>query len=479
MSRPVAPLVALAVAAALLWPAAPRAAAQVAPAAPILTTGSFVYVAETGHNLGFAFRRFYEAHGGLGIFGLPLTEPFVEDGLRVQYFERARFELHPGGAVALTRIGAELTAGRAEPAFQWLPSDPGGAPGMPRRYIAASGHTLGGAFGVFWDQQGGVAIFGYPISEEFVEPGADGAPRLVQYFERARFELHTAPDGAGHVVQLGRLGSDLLARRPAAQAMAAPAPPLTQLGRATTSFRTSAADRRINVERAAAQFDGAIVQPGEEHSFLATGDFSEAAGFVEGYGIVSGKLERVVGGGVCQVSTTLFRAVANAGVEVTRRVGHTYVVYFYENILGFDATVFNPSLDFRWRNDTAAPVILVATTDQAAATVTFELWGASDGRAVTYAGPRARNVVKPGAPIWEYDPTLPAGATRQLVHGRPGMDVTLVRTVTLPDGRVLRQDTYATRYRPWEDYYRYGPGVTPPPGSRVLSPSAGGTPRAG
>ncbi|HWQ11347.1 MAG TPA: VanW family protein [Roseiflexaceae bacterium] len=465
MARPVAPLFALAAAAALLWPAAPASAQSApAPSAAPASAGSFFYVAETGHNLGFGFRRFYDAGGGLAIFGLPLTESFVEDGLRVQYFERARFELHPGGRVALTRLGAELAAGRAEPAFQWLATDPG----TGGRYFPESGHTLRGAFGAFWEQHGALAIFGYPISEEFVEPGADGVPRLVQYFERARFELHPAPDGAGHVVQLGRLGSELLARRPAAQAMAAPAAPLTLLGRATTSFRTSASDRRINVERAAALFDGAVVQPGEEHSFLAAGDFSEAAGFVEGYGIVGGRLERVIGGGVCQVSTTLFRAVANAGLEVTRRVGHTYVVYFYENILGFDATVFSPSLDFRWRNDTAAPVVIAATTDQAAATVTFELWGVSDGRTVTYAGPRARNIVRPGAPIWQYDPTLPPGTTRQLVHGRPGMDVTLVRTVTLPDGRVLRQETYATRYRPWEDYYRYGPGVTPPPGSRVL-----------
>ena len=73
----------------------------------------------------------------------------------------------------------------------------------------------------------------------------------------------------------------------------------------------------------------------------------QASGFVDGYAIVGGRLEKVVGGGLCQVSTTLFRAVSNAGLEVTKRQGHTYVVYFYENILGFDATVFSPSLDFR------------------------------------------------------------------------------------------------------------------------------------
>ncbi|MEN9938954.1 MAG: hypothetical protein RLZZ387_5533 [Chloroflexota bacterium] len=454
----------LALVASALWPAAPARAADAAPA-------SFTYVAETGHNLGFGFRRFYEANGGLAAFGLPLTEPIVEDGLRVQYFERARFELHRGGAVALTRLGAELTVGRTEPAFQWLGADPGSG----SQYFPQSGHTLGGAFAEHWRRQGGLRFFGYPISEELTEIGADGVPRTVQYFERARFELHTAPDGSA-LVQLGLLGRELLDRRPLAQVGAAPAAPLTLLGKATTSFRTSAADRRINVERAAAMFDGVVVQPGEEHSFLAGGDFSEEAGFVEGYGIIGGRLEKVIGGGLCQVSTTLFRAVANAGLEVTRRSGHTYVVYFYENILGFDATVFTPSLDFRWRNDTAAPVFISAHTDLAASTVTFELWGVGDGRAVSYTGPNTRNVVQPGQAVWQFDPTLPAGKTRRLVHGRPGMDVTLVRTVTLPDGSLLRRDTYNTRYRPWDDYYLYGPGVVPPAGVKIMRAATVKTP---
>ncbi|MFO7169341.1 MAG: VanW family protein [Chloroflexota bacterium] len=461
MPRSIAPLLAAIIAAALLWPAPAAVAADSATATGV------TYVAETGHNLGGAFKKFYEANGGLAIFGLPLTEMFVEDGLWVQYFERARFELHHGGVVALTRVGAELTNGRTEPAFQWLGEDPNNG----RRYIAASGHTLGGAFAVFWDEHGGVGLFGYPISEEFTEVGPDGVPRTVQYFERARFELADAPDGSGHVVQLGLIGRELLERRPAAQAMAAPAPPLTLLGSATTGFNSSAADRRINIERAAAMFDGVVVMPGEEHSFLAGGDFSEAAGFVEGYGIVGGRLERVIGGGLCQVSTTLFRAVANAGLEVTRRIGHTYVVYFYENILGFDATVFSPGVDFRWRNDMGAPVLVTSHTDQSAGTVTFEIWGTSEGRSVRYSGPHVRNVVKPGVAIWQYDPTLAPGQIRQLVHGRAGMDVSLQRVVTGPDGSVIRQETFNTRYRPWEDYFVYGPGVTPPAGVRVINAS--------
>jgi hypothetical protein len=463
MTRFAAPVLALAVLAAL-WPHASFAAPTPAQTSPAPIGRGVTYVVETSHNLVGAFKRFYDANGGVAIFGHPISEPLMEDGLRVQYFERARFEQHAGGQLALTRVGAELAYGRSEPAFQWIPADPGG----DRRYVAASGHTLGGAFAAFWDEHGSVTIFGHPISEEFFEPGPDGAPRLVQYFERARFELPAAPDGQPQIVQLGLVGRELLARRPAAHAAAAPATPLALLGQATTSFRASSFERRTNIERSVAMVDGSLVMPGEEHSFLGVGNFSPANGFVEGYGIVSGRLERVIGGGLCQTSSTLFRAVSNAGLEVTKRVGHTYIVSFYEDVLGFDATVFNPQLDFRWRNDTTAPVLVVGLVDAAAGKVTFELWGQQDGRQVSYVGPVIRNVVRQGTPVWQYDSTLAAGQTRQLVSGRPGMHVTYTRTVVFPDGRAPRQDRYVTHYRPWDDYVLYGSGVRPPTGSRIM-----------
>ena len=84
-------LAASALAVALLWPVAPLVAAPASQPPP--ATG-FAFFPETGHNVGLAIKRFYDAHGGLDIFGLPLTEVFEEDGLKVQYFERARFELH-------------------------------------------------------------------------------------------------------------------------------------------------------------------------------------------------------------------------------------------------------------------------------------------------------------------------------------------------------------------------------------------------
>jgi hypothetical protein len=452
--------------ATLAWPHAPALAA---PAADQSNGTAFAYFPETGHNIGLAIKRFYDSHGGVDIFGLPLTELFDEDGMKVQYFERARFELHPELPpeyyVSLTLLGRHFTEGRPEPAFQWIPTNPGG----DRTYFPDSGHTLGGAFRGFWQGRGGLAAFGFPISEEFGEINPqDGKFYVVQYFERARFELHPENVGTPYEVQLGQIGRQFLNERPAAQAQTAPAQPMMLLGKATTGFRTSASERRDNIARATAMFDGVVVQPGQEYSFLSAGDFSEANGFVEGYAIVGGRLEKVVGGGLCQVSTTMFRAVSNAGLEVTDRAGHSYVVYFYENILGFDATVFSPNRDFKWRNDSPGPITMATSADLNASTVTFELWGTSDGRTVSYQGPFQRNVVQPGRATWQYDKELPAGATRQLVHGRPGMDVTYIRTVTMPDGSVKHHDNFYTHYQPWNDFYTYGASVTPPAGVQVI-----------
>lgn len=171
------------------------------------------YFAETGHYVGGAFRVYWESRGGLPIFGYPITEEYMRksDGRIVQYFERARFELHAQNNQALVllgQLGREVAGNRnfpRSPAFQSTSS---------RLYFAETGHSLGGAFKPFWERNGGLAIFGYPISEEFSEQLADGQFRTVQYFERQRFELW--PDG----VKLGLLGRQL-----APQQLLAPWPP--------------------------------------------------------------------------------------------------------------------------------------------------------------------------------------------------------------------------------------------------------------
>lgn len=188
------------------------AAVPPAPLAANTRAGTPVLFPETGHTLAYGFREFYERQGGLPIFGLPLTEVFVEDGRPVQYFERARLEWH--GNLGQTQAGhlgrwaAEALAGH--PAFAPVEAPP---PGSVR--FAETGHSLGGAFYEYWRANGGLATFGYPISEAFEEQSAqDSKAYTVQYFERARFELHPESPPA-YRVQLGHLGRQLLAARPA------------------------------------------------------------------------------------------------------------------------------------------------------------------------------------------------------------------------------------------------------------------------
>jgi LPXTG-site transpeptidase (sortase) family protein len=176
--------------------------------------GEPVYFPETGHTLAYSFRAFWDGNGGLAMFGYPITEVYLEEGRPVQYFERARLEWHATLPQVLAgHLGRWAARDRAgEAAFAAV----AGSAGQDQDYYPETGHTLRGAFRGYWHSHGGLAIFGFPISEEFRELNQqDGREHVVQYFERARFEWH--PDlPLLYQVQLGHLGRQYLeAERPA------------------------------------------------------------------------------------------------------------------------------------------------------------------------------------------------------------------------------------------------------------------------
>ena len=165
---------------------------------------------ETGHTLGHGFLAYWQRSGELPRFGYPLSEEFVEvsptDGrpYTVQYFERARFEYHPENAdpqyqVLLGQFGRTVH-GVDLPATQQA-----GA-----LYFTETGHNLSGRFREYWEANGGLAVFGFPLSEEFMET-LDGASYRVQYFERARFEYHVE-NQPPYDVLLGQFGREVLDR---------------------------------------------------------------------------------------------------------------------------------------------------------------------------------------------------------------------------------------------------------------------------
>jgi glucose/arabinose dehydrogenase len=177
----------------------------------------------TGVVLGGGFKHFWERHGGAARFGDPITAEFRErnpdDGREytVQYFERARFEYHPehrgtDHETQLGLLGRQLTAGRlGEAPFARV--DPASA-AAGARYFEETGHTVGGVFLSHWETTGGLAVYGLPLSEPFMEAARGWDAVLVQYFERARFEHRPAYAGTAAEVALSRLGSAVYIARP-------------------------------------------------------------------------------------------------------------------------------------------------------------------------------------------------------------------------------------------------------------------------
>jgi hypothetical protein len=220
---PYAPFTALGIGAdqrlyALDLPAAARSVT--APVAATNTPGG-TFFPQTGHTLAGPIARYWAAHGGLAQFGYPISEPFHEvnpaDGqvYLAQYFERARLEYHPEFAateaeVLLGLLGSQVTAARR--AAGEAPFRPVADPHQPGiTYFAATGHTLSGTFKAYWETHGGLALYGYPISEPFPEVNLDdGQTYTVQYFERNRFEAHPAQAGTPYEVLLGLLGNTVL-----------------------------------------------------------------------------------------------------------------------------------------------------------------------------------------------------------------------------------------------------------------------------
>jgi photosystem II stability/assembly factor-like uncharacterized protein len=195
----------------------PQTVALVAAAPPLPTypvpapTGAPApgtrYFPQTHHLVSDAFLSFYQANGGIQIFGLPLSEVFTEAGQQVQYFERVRL-VNDHGHVSITPLGAQLTAGRH---FPPLPG-PGGA---GSRWFPDTKHTLSGLFLAFWQAHRGSVLFGSPISQPLYEQNGDGTGRtyLVQYCQNVRLEYHPEAAGTTYVVTLGQLGRQALRQR--------------------------------------------------------------------------------------------------------------------------------------------------------------------------------------------------------------------------------------------------------------------------
>lgn len=239
----------------------------------------------------------------------------------------------------------------------------------------------------------------------------------------------------------------------------------------TTYFYGSSESRIQNIVTAAAEYHGLLIAPGEVFSMGSVlGDVSLENGYAEALIIYGGRTIKGVGGGVCQVSTTLFRTVFFGGYPIVERYSHAYRVSYYEmnqsgnvdgSLAGMDATVYFPLVDFKFQNDTPYWLLMETYVNVQARTITWKIYSTSDGRSVTWETTGPQNVVPAPEPVLEENPDLKPDEIKQVDYAAEGADVNVTRTVWR-GGYVYFTDQFQTHYEPWAAVCQFGTGTENP-----------------
>ena len=241
-----------------------------------------------------------------------------------------------------------------------------------------------------------------------------------------------------------------------------------QVSSQTTYFMGSDSSRIHNIATAAAKFHGIFVAPGQTFSMAEQlGDVSLDEGYSEAWIIFGDRTIKGVGGGVCQVSTTLFRTVFFGGFPVEERYPHAYRVLYYEQnpngsnnskLAGLDATVYVPVVDFKFTNDTEDWLLMETYISKSGRWLTWKFYSTSDGRTVSWDTTGLKKKKDPPDPIYEENPELAKGVVKQVDWAVEGATVTVTRRVNR-NGQELWEDIFKTKYQPWAAVCEYGPGT--------------------
>lgn len=232
-----------------------------------------------------------------------------------------------------------------------------------------------------------------------------------------------------------------------------------RIGLGTSEYDHSIPSRIHNVSHTSEIMNNKLIAPGQEFSFVKElGEVSQRTGFLPAYVIKGGRTVLGDGGGVCQVSTTLFRSVLDAGLEVTKRRQHSYRVSYYEqnNKPGIDATVYSGDVDFRFINDTGHYILVHSYADSENLEMQIELYGTSDGRQTEIVDHEVWGYSSPPPTVYIDDPSLPAGAIRRVENAIAGVKTKFTNVIKDEDGNVIREDEYYSNYVPWGAKYLRG-----------------------
>ncbi len=237
----------------------------------------------------------------------------------------------------------------------------------------------------------------------------------------------------------------------------------------TSYFYGSEAARVQNILAGSTTFNGILIAPGEVFSMAKyMTDISLDNGYAEAIIIVGDQSVKGIGGGICQVSTTLFRTAFFGGFPIVERHAHAYRVSYYEqqsngwsdgNLAGLDASVFVPFVDLKFKNDSEHWILM--DTVMGNNSLTWKFYSTKDGRRVEWNSTGITNVKEPPEDIWREDPTLPEGTIKQLDWAVNGASVSVNRSVYKGD-QLLFSDAIHTVYQPWPNGYNYGPGTDIP-----------------
>lgn len=210
------------------------------------------------------------------------------------------------------------------------------------------------------------------------------------------------------------------------------------IGEGHSNFKGSPKNRVFNINVASKRFNGILIKPGEEFSFVKIlGEVDAEHGYLPELVIKNDRTELDFGGGICQVSTTAFRAAIYSGLEITARRNHAYAVSYY-NPQGMDATVYVPKPDLQFINNTPAHILI--QTNIVGTELHFKFYGTSDGRKTTVLGPT----------ITEKNPD-------------GSMKTTFTQKVLNSKDEILREDIFNSSYESASKYPHPGDVLTEKP----------------
>lgn len=230
------------------------------------------------------------------------------------------------------------------------------------------------------------------------------------------------------------------------------------IGEGRSDYSHSIPERIHNIILGSSKFNGVLIPKDKIFSFNeAVGDISSSTGYKPAYIIKAGKTVLGDGGGICQVSTTFFRAALESGLPIVERHPHAYRVGYYENDAkpGLDATVFAPSVDLKIKNDTPASILIQTEVDQNNNLLYFRFYGKKDGRKAEISTPVLWDVQPPPDPLYQDDPTLKRGVTKQVDFAAWGGKARFNYKIIYNDGTVA-EDQFFSSYKSWQAVFLVG-----------------------